>query len=132
MPFGGWPCGSLKTWPSCARSPQIGSPAKNELANLLVNEKSTVFERIKRLVRDDLLEEQLDVVDRRIRRVRLTTAGKQAMEAAETRSDLIGRVLLGPLTEEQRSSFLACLQHLERHHAAQYQHHATALDPDAK
>ncbi|MEM9896791.1 MAG: MarR family winged helix-turn-helix transcriptional regulator, partial [Bacteroidota bacterium] len=55
------------------------NPSKNEVANLLLNEKSTAFEIIKRLIRDGLLMEEVDRHDKRIRRITLSDYGQEVV-----------------------------------------------------
>ncbi len=71
------------------------NPTKKYLAELLVNEKSTAFEIIKRLVRDGLLSEKLDEKDRRIRRVQLTQLGEEVLAAANQQAEKVAILLMG-------------------------------------
>ena len=98
----------------------IGNPSKNELANLLIIEKSTVFEIIKRLVRDGLLKESIDQDDKRIRRVSLTKEGGKIAEKARQQAMKVSVLLMGDSNDEEIYTFLEKFKELDRFHELKY------------
>lgn len=99
----------------------MGNPSKNELANLLIIEKSTVFEIIKRLVRDGLLQEEKDQHDKRIRRVRLTDKGAQVAEQAMIQAKKVSVLLLGDSSPEEVHMLHQKFTELDGFHRAHYE-----------
>ena len=96
------------------------TPAKNELANLLVNEKSTAFEIIKRLIREELLQEKLDTSDRRVRRVSLTGKGKKVLRKADEQAYKVAQLLMGNTTEKEVDVMIKKFAELDRFHTDIY------------
>ncbi|MEM6263335.1 MAG: MarR family winged helix-turn-helix transcriptional regulator [Bacteroidota bacterium] len=93
------------------------NPAKNELANVLVNEKSTVFEMLKRLKRDEMITDTLDTNDRRIRRVSLTPYGEGVLADSELQAQKIARILTGNLGHEELNTLVKLLHKLDVYHS---------------
>ena len=58
------------------------NPTKKEVANDSMLEQSTCFEVIKRLVKNDMLSEENDPNDKRVKRVKLTKYGFEVIERA--------------------------------------------------
>jgi len=97
------------------------NPSKNEVANLLLNEKSTAFEIIKRLIRDKLLKEEVDRKDKRIRRIKLTKYGKEVLERAEIQAGKVSEILMGDSTEEEIDAMINKFEELDRFHTNLYE-----------
>lgn len=98
-----------------------GNPSKNEVANLLLNEKSTAFEIIKRLIREGMLDEQIDQGDKRIRRVELTPFGKEVLKRAEVQAGKVSEILMGDSTEEEIDTMISKLEELDQFHTKLYE-----------
>lgn len=81
-----------------------GSPTKKHLASLLVNQKSTVYEIIKRLVRNGLLKETKDKDDKRSIRISLTKAGILELEKAKYQVHKMAELVTGGLSEDAVTS----------------------------
>ncbi|MEM9887153.1 MAG: MarR family winged helix-turn-helix transcriptional regulator [Bacteroidota bacterium] len=96
------------------------NPTKNELAELLVNEKSTVFEILKRLIKKEILREHLDENDRRIRRVTLTATGKKVYQLATQQAEKVATLLIGDSSPEELSYLLERFKQLDHFHTAIY------------
>ncbi|MEM7548291.1 MAG: MarR family winged helix-turn-helix transcriptional regulator [Bacteroidota bacterium] len=97
------------------------SPSKNELANVLVNEKSTAFEIIKRLIRDGLFSESIDKNDKRIRRVTLTQKGKKVIEKADHQAQKVAQLLVGNSTEQDIDDLIKKFSYLNDFHTGKYE-----------
>lgn len=97
------------------------NPSKNEIANLLLNEKSTAFEIIKRLIRDGLLKEEIDNNDKRIRRIRLTEKGILITEQAQIQAAKVANMLMGDSSEEEIDLMLKKFTELDRFHTSIYE-----------
>lgn len=93
------------------------NPTKKSLADLLVNEKSTAFEIIKRLIRDGLLSEELDEKDRRIRRVQLTSKGENILMKANQQAQKAAMLLMGDTPERDMDSLIEIFRELDRFHS---------------
>ncbi|MEM1118917.1 MAG: MarR family winged helix-turn-helix transcriptional regulator [Bacteroidota bacterium] len=96
------------------------NPSKMELKNLLVNEKSTVFEILKRLVREELITEHVDSNDRRVRRVCISPKGDAVLHTAHQRTGKIAQLMVGNLTNEEAQTFLHLLTKLDGFHTQFY------------
>jgi ribosomal protein S18 acetylase RimI-like enzyme len=76
---------------------------------------SGYFSRLLRsLERQGLVAVEPSVRDRRVRRVRLTAAGREERAELERRSDALARSLLEPLSESQRTRLTAAMAEVER------------------
>jgi DNA-binding MarR family transcriptional regulator/GNAT superfamily N-acetyltransferase len=69
---------------------------------------------LRTLERQGLIEVVPDPADRRVRRARLTRAGKAEFALLDRRSDQLAASLLGSLTEAQRRRLLAAMAEVER------------------
>lgn len=102
-----------------------GNPSKTEIASESLSEKSTVFESLKRLERNQLLEEILDSTDKRVRRVKLTEYGYTiAIRAAEKAKNL-SVLLEGNLSQEDKQKFMKILERLSNFHDDLYRNHTS-------
>ncbi|MEM1326931.1 MAG: MarR family winged helix-turn-helix transcriptional regulator [Bacteroidota bacterium] len=94
------------------------NPTKNELATVLVNEKSTVFEIIKRLIKEGVLSEHKDKEDKRTRRVELTKEGKGVFEHARVQSAKVAKLLVGHSSDSDIQSMFEKFRELDHFHTA--------------
>jgi len=99
----------------------MDAPSKNEIVNLLLNEKSTAFEIIKRLVRDGLLMEEIGKEDKRIRTVKLTPYGEEIFKIAELQTAKVSQLLMGDSSDEEILELLEKLKELNRFHTNKYE-----------
>ena len=97
------------------------NPSKNEIANLLLNEKSTAFEIIKRLIREGLLTEELDKRDKRIRRIKLTKLGSDIFDKAQIQASKVSEMLMGDSSEEEVDIILQKFKDLDKFHTSLYE-----------
>lgn len=99
---------------------QLEHPTKSDLVERSMLEKSTCYEIIRRLRQLELIEEERDTEDGRIRRVRLTTLGRQWLEEGERQLGKIAGLLVGDTSRDQQAQLLAILQQLNDFHARLY------------
>jgi DNA-binding MarR family transcriptional regulator len=97
------------------------NPSKNELTHILVNEKSTVFEILKRLKRDRMIVDSIDEHDKRIRRVSLTPYGLQVLKESEKQARKIAEALVGNLSTDEISTLVHLFHKLDLHHSLVYE-----------
>ncbi|MEM0941371.1 MAG: winged helix DNA-binding protein [Bacteroidota bacterium] len=97
------------------------NPSKNELANIILDQKSTVFEIIKRLRRDGLLEEEVEKEDKRMRRVKLTNYGNEVLEKAQQQAAKVADLLIGDLSDAEVIWILEKFKELDKFHTAKYE-----------
>ncbi|MEM9340287.1 MAG: MarR family winged helix-turn-helix transcriptional regulator [Bacteroidota bacterium] len=96
------------------------NPSKNELANLLLDQKSTAFEIMKRLQRDGLLEEEVEKADKRMKRVRLTKYGDEVLQQAQQQASKVSDLLMGDLNDKEVVGILEKFKELDKFHSAKY------------
>jgi len=99
----------------------MGSPSKKEVAQRVVMEHSTCIESIKRLVRQDLLKEETDQADKRLKRVSLSKEGRMLNANLEDRVRNLGKLLLGNLNEQEKTELIPLLSKLRGFHDRLYQ-----------
>jgi DNA-binding MarR family transcriptional regulator/N-acetylglutamate synthase-like GNAT family acetyltransferase len=76
---------------------------------------SGYLSRLLRLLeRDGLVEVAPDAADRRVRRLRLTPAGRAERKLLDARSDDLARSLLDPLSDDHRERLVAAMAVVER------------------
>ena len=75
-------------------------------------EVSSGIEVIRRLLRIGLIEDYPDPHDRRSKRVRITTAGRQILTDLRPGMDNIGELVTGNLTEREKNQLARILQNL--------------------
>jgi len=97
------------------------NPSKNDLANILLDQKSTAFEIIKRLIRDGLLWEEIEREDKRMRRVRLTPYGEEVFEQASIQARKVANLIMGDLSDSEVLAILEKFRELDRFHKAKYE-----------
>ncbi|MFK7050028.1 hypothetical protein FLACOL_01825 [Flavobacterium columnare] len=99
------------------------SLTKMQLIERNAHEKQTGIEIIKRLVKNDLLEELPDEKDKRITRLRITPKGKTYFNESVEGVTRISRVLAARLQEDEKSDLLALLKKLNEFHFNVYFNH---------
>ncbi|OWP83407.1 MarR family transcriptional regulator [Flavobacterium davisii] len=99
------------------------SLTKMQLIERNAHEKQTGIEIIKRLVKNDLLEELPDEKDKRITRLRITPKGKTYFNESVEGVTRISRVLAARLHEDEKSDLLALLKKLNEFHFNVYFNH---------
>ena len=97
-------------------------PTKKTIANHSVAEDSTIFESIKRLIKQGLILEATDPNDKRVRRVRLSDTGKEIVKSATQSVLNLSQLLAGDLTSEEKTLMIGILRKLNRFHHDLYQH----------
>jgi DNA-binding MarR family transcriptional regulator/N-acetylglutamate synthase-like GNAT family acetyltransferase len=85
-----------------------------ELRTRLELDSGYLSRLLRALERQGLIELAPDPADRRVRRVRLTRAGRQEFALLDRRSDRFATSLLASLTEAQRARLLAAMGEVER------------------
>jgi len=98
----------------------MGSPSKKEVAQRVVMEHSTCIESIKRLVRQDLLREETDEKDRRLKRVTLSAQGRVVVHDLEEQMRKLGKLLMGNLEEREKNTLIPLLNKLKGFHDGLY------------
>ncbi|MEM7654668.1 MAG: MarR family winged helix-turn-helix transcriptional regulator [Bacteroidota bacterium] len=97
------------------------SLTKPELIQQHLLEITSGIEIIKRLSKQGLLETFADSRDRRSKRVRLTTKGREVLEKSMKTMDQVAHIMAGDLPPEDRASLLPMLYQLNDFHAIVYQ-----------
>lgn len=107
---------SMTDWAFLATLQQVGAMKKSALIQHNILEKSSGTEVLKRLLKQGFIEEQPDPDDRRAKQVRLTEAGKSAVNEANAKVFPMGKVVTGNLTPAEKQTLLGLLQKLHRFH----------------
>jgi len=107
---------SMTDWAFLATLQQVGAMKKSALIQHNILEKSSGTEVLKRLLKQGFIEEQPDPGDRRAKQVRLTEAGKSAVNEANAKVFPMGKVVTGNLTSAEKQTLLGLLQKLHRFH----------------
>jgi len=97
-----------------------GHPTKKEVATDSTLEQSTCFEAIKRLVKNNLLQEESDTKDKRVKRVKLTDYGIEVIQLASQQASHQANLLVGDLTEEEKNEAIGLLKKLNDFHEDLY------------
>ncbi|MBB3910701.1 MarR family winged helix-turn-helix transcriptional regulator [Sphingomonas desiccabilis] len=106
------------------------SPRAADIASVFGHSPRTVSEAIEGLERDGLVRRTPDPMDRRVKRISLTSAGEAAVAAAEPLRLRLNDVIFGVLDEEERSQFREMLAKLGR--AADALEEQGGLEPRAE
>lgn len=99
------------------------SLSKTELINKLIMEKTSGIEVIKRLVKQELIEEFNNPNDKRSILVGITNKGKKELSELLPRMGLVGSVVVGNLSPPEISSLSFLLRKLDHHHHDIFQNH---------
>lgn len=94
-------------------------PKMRDLAQALVMDLSALGHTLKPLVRDGLVELQVDETDRRSRRVLLTDAGKQKYQEARKISERVSQIFDKTFGVEETQKLRQALDHIASESFAQ-------------
>lgn len=92
------------------------SLSKTELINKLIMEKTSGVEVIKRLLKQEMIEEFDNPNDKRSILVAITAKGKKEVAELLPRMGLVGSVVVGNLSQAEISSLSFLLRKLDYHH----------------
>ena len=92
------------------------SLSKTELINKLIMEKTSGIEVIKRLLKQEMIEEFDHPNDKRSVLVAITAKGKKEVAELLPRMGLVGSVVVGNLSQAEISSLSFLLRKLDYHH----------------
>lgn len=92
------------------------SLSKMQLIEKNGHEKQTGFEILRRLVKNNLVEEFPDTNDKRITRIKLTDLGKKVFRQSSAEVTNIAKVLAADLTSEEKQTLLSLLIKLNEFH----------------
>lgn len=102
---------------------------QTELIRKNAMEKASGNEVIKRLMRLGLIEYAEKVEDKRARPICISAAGRSELFKVLPKMKLVGTILIGNLSEQERDLLLLLLSKLENHHhALMEQRHIATLD----
>ncbi len=107
---------------------QHGPLGKSALIKLMVYEKSSGMEIIKRLLKSGLIVQYPNPDDGRSKLLRLTENGMNALIVAYKNAGLAAKVVAAPLSVEEKKSLLVLLQKLDDYHEAIYRSGENPLD----
>lgn len=99
------------------------SLSKTELVQKLIMEKTSGVEVIKRLLKNELIEEFANPNDKRSVLVAITAKGKEELVSLLPKMGLVGSVLVGNLTQTEVSSLSFLLRKLDYYHNDIFLHH---------
>lgn len=92
------------------------SMKKSEIINTNVTEMSSGIEVIKRLIKNELIEDFDDPDDKRSKRVKITPKGMEEVKRINSKFGNIHRLITSPFREEEKFSFLAGISKLYNYH----------------
>lgn len=95
--------------------------SKSEVAKHSLSEKTTVFEIIKRLVKNDILEEKSNQEDKRSKNLNLTKKGKLVCFSLMKRAKEVSHHLVGNLEKSEKVKLFDSLIKLDGYHQHCYQ-----------
>lgn len=92
------------------------SLSKTELIHKLIMEKTSGMEVIKRLLKQEMIEEFDNPADKRSVLVAITAKGKKEIADLLPRMGLVGSVVVGNLSQAETTSLSFLLRKLDHHH----------------
>lgn len=95
--------------------------SKSEVANHSLQEKTTIFETIKRLVKNGILEEKSNETDKRSKHLKITEKGKIASFSVMNRANEVSQHLVGNLSKPEKIKLFDSLIKLDTYHQHCYQ-----------
>ena len=99
---------------------EMGAPKKSELINALLSEFPSGIDVIKRMIAAGYLAEFPDQEDKRSKRVRITPAGIEKVQACLPQMQKVGQMALGILTTTEKQFLVNILDRLDRFHEGHY------------
>jgi DNA-binding MarR family transcriptional regulator len=100
---------------------RIENPSKTELIQNALLEVTTGSDIIKRMINADLFEEFPDQQDKRLKRVCLTSKGKEVLQEATLRMNQVVSLTNANTSESHQQQLLAMLAYLDHFHTQIYQ-----------
>lgn len=100
---------------------EFGAMSQAALGRRLGIDRSDIVAVLNRLQADKLVIRVQDETDRRRNVIRITPAGKRALQRLDTVINKVQRALLAPLSAHQQRQLTELLQHLVEYHR-DYQH----------
>jgi len=100
--------------------------SKSEVATHSLQEKTTIFETIKRLVRNEVLEEKLNASDKRSKYLNLSEKGRVACFSVMSRANEVSQHLVGNLSKAEKVKLFDSLIKLDGYHQHCYQKYKNA------
>ena len=91
---------------------EFPSTDATRVADLLLFEKTTINDIVKRLEDKGFLERRPNPNDKRVRSIYITDSGRRVVEAVEPVRDRIAGRLLAPLSQRERTTLLQLLRKL--------------------
>ncbi|MGJ3234741.1 MarR family winged helix-turn-helix transcriptional regulator [Marivirga sp.] len=95
--------------------------SKSEVAQHSLAEKTTIFEIIKRLVKNGILKEKANETDKRSKHLKLTEKGKMASFSVMNRANEVSQHLVGNLNKSEKVKLFGSLIKLDGYHQHCYQ-----------
>jgi DNA-binding MarR family transcriptional regulator len=92
------------------------SLSKQELINLQVMEKTSGIEIINRLIKKGFICQFNDETDRRSKRIKITENGRKELLSILPQMNMVSKIIVGKLTEEEQRSLLNILNKLDEFH----------------
>lgn len=99
------------------------SLTKTQLVERNAHEKQTGMEIIRRLVKNNLIEEFSDENDKRKTRLKVTDLGKEVFKKSVQDVTLVSRILSAKISDEEKESLLSILKKLNEFHFTVYYDH---------
>lgn len=99
---------------------KLGNPSKTEVYSSTISEINTGTQMLNRLRMAGMVKENIDSVDKRVRRLQITPKGKKAKDGffRDSESDLTLKA--GNLSLDEKIILIKHLQHLEKFHSGIY------------
>ncbi|MDX2286650.1 MAG: winged helix DNA-binding protein [Bacteroidia bacterium] len=98
------------------------NPRKSELIHQHISEFTSGVSVLRRLADMGFVEEQHDPEDARSKRVRITDAGRQALDACMQNMNQVSDLLFSQLREDEIRPIVEALEQVEQHHVRRYPH----------
>jgi DNA-binding MarR family transcriptional regulator len=111
----------------CAMLQQYGPMGKSALIKLMVYEKSSGMEIIKRLLRLNLIAQKENPKDGRSKLLNVSPEGQQALQLAYRTAGVAAKIVSGPLTNQEKGILLNLLKKLDGFHEDIYHSGETDL-----
>ncbi|MEM6720325.1 MAG: winged helix DNA-binding protein [Bacteroidota bacterium] len=118
---------SIMDFPFCAMLQQYGPMGKSALIKLMVYEKSSGMEIIKRLLRLNLIEQKENPKDGRSKLLNVSPEGHKALQMAYKTAGVAAKIVSGPLTLQEKGILLNLLKKLDGFHEDVYHSGETDL-----